>query len=213
MTCHKPGPCKGSRKGHAIVCARVEPQISTGLQRLQAFGETLSHVYVRAHAGAHVRWFTHNPCNSCNPCTSVQDMADFRHSFPLKCARHPQGFAASCKGCPASIVRRSAQTPVSIGVGGGQNPGGVKPLDRSPSHAELFLSDDRFSGRVCLVTIAYQLISLLGRPRVRSVRNVPDRTRERPSMPCPITTPTKGTDVASATIKLSRTIGGADGGR
>lgn len=180
MTYHKAGPCKGSRKGHATVNARVQPQISAGLQQLQAFEETLSHVYVRAHAGAHVRWVTHNPCKSCNPCTSIQRMADFRHLTPSVCARHPQGFAISCKGWAyrLTVTVRYALSRPARGVG--QKFERREALDRWFSHLEILFPRDEFSGGVRPLRIASHVIVPVNWVQTALVANAAIARREGP---------------------------------
>lgn len=180
MTYHKAGPCKGSRKGHATVYARVQPQISAGLQQLQAFGETLSHVYVRAHAGAHVHWVTHNPCKSCNPCTSIQRMADFRHFTPSVCARHPQGFAISCKrwAYRLTVTVRYALSRPARGVG--QKSERPEALDRWFSHLEILFPRDEFSGRSQPLRIAPHVIVPMGPYQTALNANAATTPRERP---------------------------------
>jgi hypothetical protein len=180
MTYHKAGPCKGSRKGHATVYARVQPQISAGLQQLQAFGETLSHVYVRAHAGAHVHWVTHNPCKSCNPCTSIQRMADFRHSPPSVCARHPQGFAISCKGWAYRLTDTVSYTLSRPARGVGQKSERPEALDRWFSHLEILFPRGEFSGGVQPLRIASHVIVPLNQCQTVLVANAVTAPREMP---------------------------------
>ena len=122
MTCHRAYPCKGLRKGLAKVRARVSRQISAALQGLQRFRAILSHVYVRACAPAHARWVTRNPCNPCYPCTSEQEVTDFRHSLSDDGARvaqgleaNPQGFAGEGGGSKSANGSVRRPQPLSYG--------------------------------------------------------------------------------------------------